>query len=740
MTGSRARHVLTVVAFGLALPSLLAAADAWQLSGWTQRSTVTIPKPLPDAGVDCAAVRIVHQGRARSDASDFRVVDAAGKPVPFQVTWHDPDGYSWLSFRTVRPVASSKFFVYYGNPKAQRSPEQVVSPTKPGAGAPKGAWIPHHGLVFSTIKRPEGANPKTVEELEKLLNASQERYGARYQQRVADGHNPFGPSDFYISVYKGWIRIPKDGTYHFCTASNEASFSFLDGKPLVHWPGRHTSERGARGEKNKKIELKAGLHYLEYYHEEVMLKQVAFLGWSPPGAQKGHFGAIPAGLYPVPHTAVVTRNETGDGPEPTFVPAYLDTIWPDPGVRAAGQYTRVRLVAELAGTFPEGTSFTWEFGDGQAATGPQVDHVYLAQGRYPVTLTARRGNRSRQARWPLEVFEVQHVAGDIRQGRHPDYVKVVQGYDQQKLGAANQKELVHLLNESGQSQLAVQAGRIWVKRFAKSQPEQLPAVQRVLALSALATGEGGIDEAISNFRASITEKTPTAEKLDSLAQLLRLLGIRRNQPDKTPELLKQINDAAINAKPPLQQDEEARVSYRRAINAAGDVLLWHGKTTEARGFYKRVEVLGGRFIPASVRAARTGSFPNAIRQYLQERNYGAALQTVDRWEDQFATEKVKGHTFFWRGLTLALRGQSKEAAEYLDLALTIATGAEWESQARWQLAVALEQIGKPKRAQVELGKLVKAGIDDIWTQRAREKLKNTLGTNKKTGKKTGKTP
>ena len=174
----------------------------------------------------------------------------------------------------------------------------------------------------------------------------------------------------------------------------------------------------------------------------------------------------------------------------------------------------------------------------------------------------------------------------------------------------------------------------------------------------------------------------------------------------------------------------ARVSYRRAINAAGDVLLWHGKKTEARGFYKRVEVLGGRFIPASVRAARTGSFPNSIREYLQQENYGAALQTIDRWEDQFATEKVKGHTFFWRGLALSLRGQHREASEFLDLALTLGTGALWESQARWRLAGALEATGRADRARVELAKLAAAGIRDRWTEMAREKLKSPAGGKK----------
>jgi len=108
--------------------------------------------------------------------------------------------------------------------------------------------VPKYGFVYQTIQRPEGDNPRTVAELARLLDGSKEKYGARYQRRVADGYNPFGPSDYYISIYRGWINIATAGKYQFCTVSNEASFSFLDGKELIHWPGRHTAERGMRGE------------------------------------------------------------------------------------------------------------------------------------------------------------------------------------------------------------------------------------------------------------------------------------------------------------------------------------------------------------------------------------------------------------------------------------------------------------------------------------------------------------
>ncbi|GIT29629.1 MAG: hypothetical protein Ct9H300mP1_16750 [Planctomycetaceae bacterium] len=200
-------------------------------------------------------------------------------------------------------------------------------------------------------------------------------------------------------------------------------------------------------------------------------------------------------------------------------------------------------------------------------------------------------------------------------------------------------------------------GSIDSARFA---PKRAPAIRRVLALASLSSGEEGIDEAIANFQASITDKTPAPESLDSLARLIRLLGIRRNEPDKSPELLKRVHDVAVNAKPPLTQDAKAKMSP-----PAGDQRC-RGRGSVARQEGRVPGVLSAGRGVAGTRCSQVGSlgthrvFPNSIREYLQENNYGAAIETVDPWEDQFATEKVKGHTFFWRGLALSLRGQHRE--------------------------------------------------------------------------------
>jgi tetratricopeptide (TPR) repeat protein len=713
---------MTRHAWHAALPFLLTiafpiqAADPWHLAGWQARAVVEITKTLPDPGVDTAAVRILCQGHAKPDGSDYRVLDAAGKPVPFQLTFHDAARYSLLSFRAASPKAGERFFVYFDNPKADRAPEQVVVDPSPGAGPPKGAWIPRYGLVLETMQRPEGDNPKTVADMAKLIAGSPRKHGAQYQRRIADGYNHFGGSDYYISAYRGWLQIPKDGKYQFCTASNEASFSFLDGKELVHWPGRHTAEHGMHGEKNATVDLKAGLHYVEYYHEEVLLDQMAFLGWRPEG-QAG-FGAIPESIYTTPHPAAVSRYEDPKGNALLhFEPQIADSLWPPD--RAEGQYTRCRFAAGTTPPLPAGTTYRWEFGDGQTTTGAEVEHVYVALGMYQVTLTAQGPQGTQTARWPLDIFEIEHVTDEFKDGRPADYVKAVKGYDRGKLDAPALKELAHLLAENGEPAEALDVGKVFVQRFAAD--PQLPRVRRLMADCAIRLGKQGIDEAIANYQASITKDTPAAEKLDVLARLIYLLGVERNLPEKAGAVLAQVDETAKSAR----LDEETEAAYRRAVIAAGDVLLWHGKIDGANELYRRAEAHSDKVIPPQVRAALVGSYPNSIRDYIDGGNYGAALDAVKAWEEKFPTDKPKGQTFFWRGKLLALRGQHQDAARYLARAIGLATGAGFESEARWLLAGSLEQIGRPDDARKELAKLIASGLNDDFTRLARKKLEKS---------------
>ncbi|WP_136590991.1 PKD domain-containing protein [Salinigranum halophilum] len=57
----------------------------------------------------------------------------------------------------------------------------------------------------------------------------------------------------------------------------------------------------------------------------------------------------------------------------------------------------------LSGASPNAESYEWEFGDGTAATGPQVNHVYVEPGTYTVTVTTADDSGARIDQYTTEV-------------------------------------------------------------------------------------------------------------------------------------------------------------------------------------------------------------------------------------------------------------------------------------------------------------------------------------------------
>ena len=391
-------------------------------------------------------------------------------------------------------------------------------------------------------------------------------------------------------------------------------------------------------------------------------------------------------------------------------------MWP--AERAEAQYTRVLF--EVAPGMPAGATYAWDFGDGVTATGAKAEHLFLTLGSPVVTLTATSGGEKFVVKQPVSIFGIEHVTDLFKEGRPKDYLKMVKGYDRAKLTVHALRELAYLHSEAEDLAGAVEVGREYVKRFEKtSDALNLARVRRLLADCAIQLGEGGLDEAIKNYQAALVKEVPTTERLEVIGRLIRLVGVERNQPDKALAIYAEA-DKLVKAE---GVDDDGRRALRKAVQAAGDVRLWQGKRAEAQKLYARSEALLTTSIPNQVRIARIGAYPNSLREYLAAGNYGAAIDLVDQWEDLFATDKLNGQSFFWRGKALALRGQPREAVRHLDLAVRLTTGASFETEARWLLAEALETLGKKEEARKHLAKLISLGLRDEFVTKAIEKLK-----------------
>ena len=285
------------------------------------------------------------------------------------------------------------------------------------------------------------------------------------------------------------------------------------------------------------------------------------------------------------------------------------------------------------------------------------------------------------------------------------------------------RELQHLLAEGDEPAESVEVGKTFLQRFPNAEALVQARVRRLMADCAVRMGKDNLDEALANYEAALVKETPPIETIDVLARLIHLVGVEREQSEKAAPLYARAEQAAKSAKVDADEREDLQKAYRRAVIAMGDVRLWQGKLDDARELYTKAEKLGD-FIPSQVRAARLGAYPDSLQEYLDAGNTGAALDLVDKWDEKFPTEKPNGHSFFWRGKVLMRRDQPADAVRYLDRSIRLTTGAPFETETRWLLAEALDQLGKKDEAKRELAKLVAVGINDEFTKKAIEKLKN----------------
>lgn len=725
-----------------------ARADAppWHAPGWAYRALVQVidPKPDGDDDSDVAAVQIRHAGLAHPNADDYRVFDPDGKPVPYLVAFHDAKRDSLISFRWTTeksparstPAPKGYFSIYYGKRDAARDPLRAVLDERPGAGPPKpgpgaNGWIPRAGLVFATYRRPKDApNPESPADMAKLLErAIASPDGAGYRSNISDSFNPFGDSDYFVSAYRGWITLPAAGKWGFCTASNESSFTYLDGQDLVHWPGRHTEDRGRFGEKNATVDAAAGLHYIEYYQEEVLLYQLSFLGCKPPG--EANFVGIPSKFFVEPRRCVIASVECLVGqtavPTLTLKATLIDSVWP--AGRPETQYTRYAFVAD-GGTNNgnlDGWNLTLTFSDGVIAKSGVTQHVFFKLGDYTVRMQGS-GPKGQQVdlTWPVTVFPIEHLASVYRNGKMSETLEVVKKYDPAQLSTVNLCEAARLIRSAGDNAGAKKWAELALTRTDLSEQDKAHmnlqiAMSQTLGESAISGMSKNPEEAAKiaeNLRVGLALDPDPVRRMLAAARLIRVVGVEQSDVALAEKLYA---DAETQVKK-IGLRDKMKEAFRQATVAIGDVHLFALDIAKANEDYRVAENLVDHPLPASVRTAKIGSFPEAIEQHLANKNPQMAMEVVSQWQDQIPSDQTRGASLFYLGKIEQMLSRPAAAIRPLKLSIELAQGAEFEAEARWLLAQAQLDMNDQASYRASLVGLVRSALESPFRTRAIELL------------------
>ena len=390
---------ISLVICALCLAADVSAANdkmPWHLPEWEFRQVVKLLTPDPTGKMNTGLVELESvPPQVAEDGKDIRVLDAQGRNVEFEVLSAKDKGAPILPaglgpsglrlyFHVTNP-GIRYYYVYFGNPKAASAAT---------------TWEKHiGGLILETRVNALRRTAANFRQMQRLIATSKWRYGQGPRRQINDPENPFGPNENYLSIYKGVLYCPVDGTYGFATDCDDSSFLLIDGEVVVQRPGGNNPSGQFKKHCADK-DLTTGMHKIEYYHVQTGGGSLAKAGWRLPGTDT--FVTIPESAFVTALRTETVAMEKRDAPFCAFFKCELTDSMQfgnsGPVFATVRFYDRSRSAAGTPATRVAGkaTAWRWEFGDGTGAQGPSPVHTFPGPASYKVTLHCKddRGDKS----------------------------------------------------------------------------------------------------------------------------------------------------------------------------------------------------------------------------------------------------------------------------------------------------------------------------------------------------------
>ncbi len=614
---------------GLAAAVLAAGvgASAADWSSYKVRRTFVADQGVrnPFGRSDVLAVDFLTAGLGKPDGSDIAVFAGDGRrAAEFKLMMLGPGDRARLAIRMLRGVDT--YHVCYAGP----------------ARKPVRKWEPQVGLVLETRKL-NGGNVRKLHQMMKLVGAADPVYGRWLVPNIFHGYNPFGPSDRYVSIYRGWLHVPKDGAYRFATTSDDASYFLLDGKLMSSKP------RWGRGPANarfagKPVDLKAGAHRLEYYHVEGTGTQFCVGAWQPPG---GRFGVIPAGAFP----GVFTAKQTGL--RLAGVPVPIDLTYRAGGgvIYESHRLYKVGFSDATPGAKSKGWTPRWSFGDGITSAERNPQHVYFLPGEYTVTFELTRGTRSVSVKQKIVVAAELEPLRQSNNDTATRYFKLARGYDFKTMESAHLVRAIEFFATMGQDEEIIQSA-------AALFPRDDPAAQKMLYRCAVLLGE----------RLRDLKKKP-----DEALRVFAAAEQRVAEPAQKARLIRRVGDTYLYA---LGKPDAAMAEYRKVLERhgslednvprlaqirIGDAHKAQADHDRAVAAYRKAEGMRRFDRSHAVTSVRRGALAQSIEDYMARKRYDEAKTLLDVWGWEHPTDRIAGQWSFVAAQLDLARGEADAA-------------------------------------------------------------------------------
>jgi TolA-binding protein len=677
----------------------------WWNAGWKYRRKVVVQPPSANAGLLGSEVGYVEfrtSGNVQPDGRDV-VVIGRGKPVSSKMLQLGPGDLCKVVFEIESGL--STYYLYYGNGAALKKEVK---------------WEPQRGLLLETRKYVGGGCAAWNQMQDSMDRSKGNVFGVGYQPNVFLGFNPFGPSENYISIYKGWLYIKQKGNYGFATTSSDASFLFVDDKLIVHWAGYRRAIPQAQYTTPTPIPLEAGLHKFAYYHLKAIEEAAAVAAWQPPLAHR--YEVIPESVFPKVTMGVLLDFEYRGEPADDFSAT-------NAGELLLASSPLVKMHFENTTKIMGGLSaiFDWDFGDGNKGEGRIVDHVYLSPGTYKVKMVGRIGSGKHSAEHEVAVDRDWSKQVGLVEDKMENYAAFIEKYSFDAMKSADLVMAAQLMDQAGKSDVAARLCELVLKR---SDLEEKTFYETALMLGRLLrTGGQNADRVVAAYR-SAEEKinNPKLRAQLSMAEGEELLAVRGNEDAAMKEFQEVIGKFSVgggSAPGGVTADDETR---RKAYIAIGDVYKRKGNYEKAKEYYEKAQQVQLVDLPFKREAVKIGAYARAVESYLRENNQEDAKSFLSTWQWEYPTERLEGpSSIYWARLHMAQQDH-KTAVVELEEFVAANPKSSFAPEALMQAVECYKKLGQTEKALSALKSLANDYKDSPLATKAEEELKKGVAS------------
>ncbi len=549
----------------------------------------------------------------------MRVVTDDGHLCPVRILRLGPGDAMEILFK-LAPF-QQKYAVYWGNANPPPLPAQAA------AGFPI-----HYGLLLE-MRGENGGGLNSVGQLQRAWENGSPDYGSTMIDRPFIGYNPITDNRRTISRITGSLMVPADGDYKFAGACASKGSLSIDGRPILFIPGCPGDIRF-----NATIHLTAGRHDFMMYHASNGERWIISLGWGKPDAKKveivdrEHFGicarGMPGPLQQLRHD--LTADFTSQNVAECFE---HDPTNDDP---EKGNYSQLFRFTAVAPPANPAMKIEWDFGDGQTASGPTIDHAFMTPGVYPVRLTYRIGSSSESQTNRILIGRDLTQPDQPQTNDPPVQSRIVAKYDVSTM-PTGWLPWATILHSKAQDQAAMFATASRLASTPQHGDSNL-AYQALLDL----TKNAGSDA----------------------AAIARLWGMAPRESDLQPRAVKMQADVLLWDQGDFNTAQAVLAPFANSSDvgvkrryAQATLLAGHGD--DARKIFAQLasDDANGRA------AAISGAMARTVEFYITESNFEAGIDAWDKWQSQYPADFVEGYGVVLRVKLMKLAGHPRAAAD-----------------------------------------------------------------------------